>query len=67
MLLDLELISAKGEPLWLGTYDEIQRPLSDDLRSFSRAFGRSFRWLTAEELSRYGAVQLVDRLPEAED
>jgi len=61
----LELKTPAGDLLWSGTYDEIQRSLSEDLGSFQRTSERGFRWLSAEQLVEYGAVQLVRRIPHA--
>jgi hypothetical protein len=54
----LDLRTPDGTPLWSGTYEESQRALSEDLGSFSRAWDRGFRWVTAADLAGYGARQL---------
>lgn len=61
---DLELRSADGARLWTGSYDEAQRSLNENLFAIGRARERGFRWVTAEELARYGARELVSRLEE---
>jgi hypothetical protein len=61
----LELRDPTGELLWRGRYDETQVELTDDLGSFPRAYARGFRWLSAEELARFGARELVAKLPGA--
>ena len=60
--LVLELTDREGRVIWNGVYEETQPPLSEDLLSFSRAWGRGFRWVTAEELAEYGVRELVDDL-----
>ena len=60
--LVLELTDRDGRVIWNGVYEETQPPLSEDVLSFSRAWERSFRWVTAEELAEYGLRELVDDL-----
>jgi hypothetical protein len=60
---DLELRGPAGEMLWRGRYDETQTGLAGDLASLPRAFERRFRWVTAEDLTAYGARELVAKLP----
>lgn len=59
----LELRSRTGEVIWRGIYDEAQQSLAADPRSLQRVRERDFRWVTAEELARYGARELVLALP----
>jgi hypothetical protein len=63
---DLELRDPSGEPFWRARYDETQTGLAENLGSFPRAYQRGFRWVTAEELTAYGARELVAKLPRAE-
>ncbi len=60
--LALELRNDTGRPIWTGTYEETQAPLSEDVGSLPRAWERGFRWVTAEELADYGVRQLVRAL-----
>jgi hypothetical protein len=53
----------EGQPLWRAGFDETQRPLFDDLANFFRYPGRGTRWLSAEEMARWGAEEVVDALP----
>ena len=55
----LELRSPDDVLLWSGTYLENQKPLSEDLGSFRRAWQRGFRFVTAADLASYGARELV--------
>ncbi len=59
---DVELRSMEGQLMWSASYDEIQRSVAEDMGSFSRAASRGFRWISAEELTRYGAQEVVDAL-----
>ncbi len=61
---DLEPRTPGGELLWEASYDEVQRSVSEDPGSFARWRERGFRWVTAEELSRYGARELMQELGE---
>jgi hypothetical protein len=60
---ELALRAPDGELLWRGEYDETQQGLTDDPLSLRRSIARRFRWVTAEELARYGAGELVGRMP----
>lgn len=60
---ELALRAPDGELLWRGEYDETQQGLTDDPLSLRRSIARRFRWVTAEELARYGAGELVQRMP----
>lgn len=59
----LELSGADGMVVWRGTYEELQKSLSDDPGSFGRARARGFQWVTAETLTSYGARELIDEMP----
>jgi hypothetical protein len=60
----MQLRAPEGTLLWRGVYDETQRSISEDLGGFSVARERGFRWLSAEELSEFGARQLVNSMSE---
>ncbi len=49
--------------LWNATFDERQKPLGENVLVTSQYPGGGTRWLTAEELARWGANQLVDAIP----
>ena len=61
---DVGLRTTGGELLWEASYDEVQRSVSEDPGSFARWRERGFRWVTPEELSRYGARELMQELGE---
>lgn len=49
--------------LWTAEFDETQQPLSSNLLNLGRYPGNGARWLTAEELLRWGAAEAAARLP----
>jgi hypothetical protein len=53
----------RGERLWRGTFDEAQAPLTDNLFNAGRYPGGGSRWLSAEELTRWGAEEVAVELP----
>jgi len=58
---DVQLINAKnGTVMWMGDYFEEQKPLTEDVKGF---FERGGKWVTAEELARSGAKEVMQRLP----
>ncbi len=52
-----------GRTLWTGEFDERQQPLSDNVLRAGRYPGAGSRWLTAEELARWGAEEIVRAIP----
>jgi hypothetical protein len=52
-----------GEPLWTGLFEETQRALSENVLNAARYPGGGSRWLTAEELARWGATETARALP----
>jgi hypothetical protein len=58
------LFDAPGaKRIWSGVFDETQRPLSENLLQSRRWAGGGTRWVTAEELARWGAEQTARQLP----
>lgn len=49
--------------LWSATFDETQAPLSANVFNMGRYPGGGTRWLTAEELSGWGAGGVADAFP----
>ena len=49
--------------LWSGSFDETQEPMSANLFNMGRYPGGGTRWLTAEELSKWGADGVADVFP----
>lgn len=52
-----------GERLWRGLFDETQAALFENVLNAARYPGGGSRWLTAEELSRWGAEEVASALP----
>ncbi len=52
-----------GRTLWTGEFDERQQPLSDNVLRAGRYPGAGSRWLTAEELARWGAREISRAIP----
>lgn len=60
----VDLHAAPGAArLWTGNFDETQRPLSDNVLDASRYPGGGSRWLTAEELLSWGALEVSNAMP----
>jgi len=57
------LQGADGRMLWNAEFDERQQPLSDNVLRAGQYPGAGTRWLTAEELARWGAQETVKKLP----
>lgn len=63
---EARLISAKdGTILWTGRYAETQRSLTEDLSMIFIFIQRGGKWLTAEQLTRYGVSEMLKTLPKA--
>ncbi|MBM4384723.1 MAG: hypothetical protein FJ091_15320 [Deltaproteobacteria bacterium] len=52
-----------GQALWSAEFDERQQPLGDNVLRAGQYPGGGTRWLTAEELARWGAQETVRALP----
>lgn len=52
-----------GERLWIGRFDEVQTALFGNVFHASRYPGGGTRWLTADELARWGAGELAHAMP----
>lgn len=60
----LYLVDVKtGVRLWRGAFDGTQKVLSDDLLSGLKQLDMGLRWLSAEELARYGVKSVLKKLP----
>lgn len=53
----------KAERLWSAAFDETQEPMSANLFNLGRYPGGGSRWLTADELSKWGAEGVADAFP----
>lgn len=54
-LLNIE----QGIPVWQATFDKTQQALSDNLFNAKEFFSMGARWLTADELARFGIKQVL--------
>jgi hypothetical protein len=57
------LQGADGRTLWSADFDERQQPLGSNVLRAGQYPGGGSRWLTAEELARWGAQETVRALP----
>lgn len=61
---DVRILSAPaGALLWSGLFDETQVAFSANLLRAPRYPGGGMRWLTAEELARFGAGEVAQTVP----
>jgi hypothetical protein len=61
---DVHLIRLKDEKMvWIGRFDETQRPLSENLLKMGAFVRRKASWLTAGELSSVGMDEMLKRFP----
>jgi len=49
--------------LWSGTFEETQQPLNENILNARRYPGGGTRWLTAEELAKWGAQEMSRSMP----
>jgi len=52
-----------GKVLWKANFGETQRSLLENLLDISTFFERGGKWLTADELARYGLKDVLKTLP----
>lgn len=52
-----------GKEVWMGGFDETQKPLSENLFKIGSFFRRKASWLTARELASVGMGEMVKQLP----
>lgn len=52
-----------GELLWQGRFEETQRPLLDNILDAKAFFKKGAKWLTADELARFGINELFEKYP----
>ncbi|MDY6912673.1 MAG: nucleoid-structuring protein H-NS, partial [Chloroflexota bacterium] len=54
---------ATGKRLWRGKFDETQKTLSKDVIRGFKQLKMGARWLTADELARYGVKKVLKDFP----
>ena len=55
--------AADGKLLWSGVFDHTQVALGANALTAAQYPGGGTRWLTSEELARWGALRLVREVP----
>jgi TolB-like protein len=61
---DIHLIDvSKGSMLWVGHFDETQRPLSENLFKLGTFLRRKGSWITAEEMAVSGLEDVLQTFP----
>jgi hypothetical protein len=61
---DVHLIRLRDEKMvWIGKFDETQKPLSENLLKMGDFVRRKASWLTAAELSSVGMDEMLKRFP----
>ena len=58
-LIDVE----SGNLLWMANFEETQISLTANLLDIKTFFSRGAKWLTANELARFGVKEVVDKFP----
>ena len=56
-----------GRRLWRGVYDETQRQVTENMLQAGKYLKMGMRWLSAQELARYGVKQVLERFPTEEE
>jgi len=57
---EAKIVAADGQVLWVGSYYERQRPMTEDVMGFIQRYGV---FVTAEELAAYGVEHLLLEFP----
>lgn len=61
---DLYLVDVpSGKLLWTGSFDETQRSLSENVLDLKAFFSRGAKWLSANELAKYGTNEIIKEFP----
>jgi hypothetical protein len=61
---DLYLVDVRrGETVWMANFDETQRSLSDNIWDAETFFSRGAKWLSANELARFGVEEIMKQMP----
>jgi len=55
--------TANGRLLWRGRFEEKQRPLSENILGAKTFFDRGGKWLTVDDLARYGVNEVFKKYP----
>jgi hypothetical protein len=61
---DVKIYAAPGgKLLWAGTFDHTQVALGENALTATQYPGGGTRWMTSEELARFGAMQVTKQIP----
>jgi hypothetical protein len=61
---DMYLIDvSSGKTVWKAKFDETQRPLTEDIRGAKVLLKKGAKWLSADELARYGVEEVMKKFP----
>ncbi|MCX7991258.1 MAG: hypothetical protein N2999_04370, partial [Proteobacteria bacterium] len=52
-----------GSLIWHGSYKETQISLSENLLNIDLFLKRGFKWLTADELAKFGISEIISKIP----
>ena len=54
---------SSGKMLWKARFDKTQRPLTEDIRGAKEFLKKGAKWLSADELARYGVKEIFKKSP----
>jgi len=61
---DIYLIEvSSGKTVWKTKFDKTQRTLTEDIRGAKELLKKGARWLSADELARYGINEILKKFP----
>jgi len=61
---DIYLIEvSSGKTVWKAKFDETQRPMTEDIRGAKELLKKGAKWLSADELARYGINEILKKFP----
>jgi len=52
-----------GSLIWSGSYKETQISLSENLLNIDLFFKRGLKWLTSDELAKFGVSEIIKKIP----
>ena len=62
--IDIYLIEvSSGKTVWKAKFDETQRPMTEDIRGAKEILKKGAKWLSADELARYGINEILKKFP----
>jgi hypothetical protein len=62
--IDIYLIGfSSGKTVWKAKFDETQLPMTEDIRGAKELLKKGVKWLSADELARYGINEILKKFP----